>query len=177
LCLQWYDLCKNIFKTTCVLSRFRLGQSTTYDDLKKRNIVAIEKTAWLRKYQSSYTEIHLLNPCACVDIHLCELLNLSKVIFATIGYVFIFEGTEITIQNVVRNANIISININNQSPIAFPINNNHPLTVTDDNGNTFPYENIQTSVLHPNSNQVIQLNYTVNPNSNSLRFKVTSINA
>ncbi len=158
---------------------FEKGKALLYDDLKDRNIIALENAAWLRKYQSPHTEIHLLNPYSDVDILLCELLNLSKVIYASIGDTFIFEGLEITIQNSVRNINIISIsiNLNNQNPIAFPINNNQPFIVTDDEGNIFGYENIQTSVLQPNTNQLIQLTYNVNPNSNSLRFKATTISS
>ena len=111
------------------------------------------------------------------DILLCELLNLHKVTYAAIGDIFIFEGVEITIQSAARNANIISISIslNNQSQIAFPINNNQPFTVIDDNENTFTYDDIQASVLQPNSNQVIQLNYSITPNSQTLRFKATTI--
>lgn len=156
---------------------FEKGKSLLYDELKNRNTIAIENAAWLRKYQSPYKDIHVLNPYSDVDALLCELLSLNKVIYAAIGDIFIFEGIEITIQGVVRNANIISISIsfNNQSPIAFPVNNNQPFTVIDYNGNTFAYEDIQAFILEPNSNKVIQLNYTVNPNSQTLRFKAMAI--
>lgn len=168
---------KTYLKQPAFYPSFEKGKSLLYDDLKNRNIIAIENAAWLRKYQSPYTDIHVLNPYSDVDILLCELLNLHKVTYADIGGIFIFEGIEVIIQSAVRNANNISISIslNNQSQIAFPINNNQPFTVIDDNGNIFAYEDIQASILEPNSNQVIQLNYTINPNSQTFRFKATTI--
>jgi uncharacterized protein YrzB (UPF0473 family) len=168
---------KTYLKQPAFYPSFEKGKSLLYDDLKNRNTIAIENAAWLRKYQSPYTDTHLLNPYSDVDILLCELLNLHKVIYAAIGDIFIFEGIEMTIQRAVRNANIISISIslNNQSLIAFPINNNQPFTLIDDNGNTFVYDAIQASILQPNSNQAMQLNYAVNPNSQTLRFKATTI--
>jgi RloB-like protein len=170
---------KAYLKQPAFYPSFEKGKALLYDDLKERNIIAIENAAWLRKYQSPYTDIHLLNPYADVDILLCELLNLNKVIYVSIGDVFIFEGVEITILSAIRNANImsISISLNNQSQIAFAINNNQPFTLTDESGNTFLYENIQASILHPNSNQLIQLSYTVNPDSQSFRFKASTINS
>jgi len=168
---------KTYLKQPAFYPSFEKGKSLLYDDLKNHNTIAIENAAWLRKYQSPYTDIHLLNPYSDVDILLCELLNLHKVIYAAIGETFTFEGVEITFQSAARNVNniSISINLNNQSQIAFPINNNQPFTILDDNGNTFAYENIQATILQPNSNQVIQLNYSVNPNSQTLRFKATTI--
>ena len=155
---------KTYLKQPAFYPSFEKGKSLLYDDLKNRNIAAIENAAWLRKFQSPYTDIHLINAYSDVDILLCELLNLHKVIYVAIGDVFIFEGIEITIQSAVRNVSTmsISISLNNQSPTAYPINNNQPFTVIDDNGNTSTFDDIQASILQPNSNQVIQLNYTVN---------------
>ena len=168
---------KTYLKQPAFYPSFEKGKSLLYDDLKNRNIAAIENAAWLRKFQSPYTDIHLINAYSDVDILLCELLNLHKVIYVAIGDVFIFEGIEITIQSAVRNVSTmsISISLNNQSPTAYPINNNQPFTVIDDNGNTSTFDDIQASILQPNSNQVIQLNYTVNPNSQTFRFKATTI--
>lgn len=164
---------KTYLKQPALFPTFEKGRSLLYDDLKDRNEIAVENAAWLRKYQSPYTDIHLLNPYTDVDNLLCELLKLKKVSYMSIGETFAFDDLEITILDTSRNGNIITVimQLNNLGQVAFPINNYSPFIVIDNSGDTFQYHAIQASILLPDTVQQITLNYTVNPDSQGLHFK------
>jgi hypothetical protein len=65
--------------------------------------------------------------------------------------------------------------LDNQRKSSFPINNNQEFCLIDNQGNIFQYNDIQSSILFPNSAQNITLEFTVYSNSESIRFKSTTI--
>ena len=164
-------------RTPTIYPTFKKGYPLLYDDLQTKNYIAIENAAWLRHHQLPYESIHLLNPYSDTDILLCELLNLKTVEYSSIGESFIFEGIAITVVSFTRNGNNISVllNLNNQNEISFPINNNQRFTVIDEQDNSFSFNKIESSILQPNSNQNVELVFTINPNSHLLCFKATAI--
>jgi hypothetical protein len=168
---------KTYLKRAALYPGFAKGKALLYDDLKQRNTTAIENAAWLRKQQSPFTNIHTLNPYTNIDSLLCELLNLPRVIYALKGEPFIFEGIQITVQGSERFNDLasVSISIYNQSTVAYSINNNTPFTLIDDNGYSYKYNPLQTSVLLPDTKQAVKLIFAVNPDSKSLHFKATTI--
>jgi len=165
-------------KSPTLYPTFKKGYSLLYDDFQSKNNIAIENAAWLRHQKSPYTSIHLLNPYSDTDILLCELLNLKRVEYSSIGNTFIFEGITIGILNSTRNGNNISVELSliNQRETAFLINNNQPITLTDGQDNSFSYNSIPTSILNPTFNQNIVLIFAINPTSTFLRLKVTTTN-
>jgi len=167
---------KTYLKKPTLYPAYKKGKSLLYDDLKNRNVIAIENAAWIRKKQPHNTDIHLLNPFTDVDNLLVELLNLEQVIYLFIGDTFTFEGVNISIIEHKRNANAISVElaINNIGTITFLMNDLQSFTLRDNNNNSFSYTTEITTLIQPGANQNVLIFFNVNDHSQSLTFKATS---
>lgn len=154
---------------------FEKGKSLLYDDLKGRNLSAIENAAWIRKEQSPYTDIHILNPYTDVDKLLAELLNLEQVIYLSIGDTFNLGGVDFSLLNYQRNANAVSVTltINNQAAFPFPMNALQLFSLHDNLDVLFNYSIAATLLIEPGSIQNVVINFNVNANSQSLTFKAS----
>jgi hypothetical protein len=167
---------KTYLKSTNLYPTFTKGKSLLYDDIKDRNIIAIENAAWLRSLHTPNTAIHLLNPYSNVDVLLCELLNISTVQFINIADTFIFEGIAITIKKVAKTAHTISISLHlhNKSQQAFPLNSNQAFTLFDEQRIEYYYNIIESHVLQPQTSTDIELQFKVNHKLQNIFFKATS---
>lgn len=176
VCVCNGTLCaKTYLKQPARYPTFEKGKSLLYDDLKGRNLSAIENAAWVRKEKSPYTDIHILNPYTDVDNLLAELLNLERVVYLSIGDTFNFGGVDISVMNQQRTGNVVSITltINNQGAIAFPMNALQLFSLRDNLGVLFNYTIAATQLIAPGSNQNVVINFSVNANSASLTFNAS----
>jgi RloB-like protein len=170
---------KTYLTSSSLYPTFAKGKSLLYDDIKDRNIIAIENAAWLRSLHTPITALHLLNPYSDVDVLLCELLNLNTVKYVNLNNTFIFEGISITIKKVAKSAQAISISMHlyNNSQHAFPINSNQAFTLIDEQRKEYFYNAIESSVLEPQTTKDLELQFKIDNKLQNVFFKASGVNA
>jgi hypothetical protein len=157
---------------------FKKGYSLLYDDLQVKNIDAIENAAWLRNQLNITGSIHLLNPYSDVDILLCELLNLDRVEYVSLGTAFKFNSVQFTFERSNRVNNIISVQtvINNLGVTSFVINDNLPINIVDTQRVPIAFNSIATQVLSPGMLVEMSFDFDVSHISNQFHLKAQDSN-